>query len=191
MDKTRRNLLIVTTAVGGAAGVGAAVPFVASMWPSERAKAAGAPVVEDIANLQPGELRVVEWRGKPVFLMKRTKEMLDSIKQADGKVSDPQSKVKSQQPDYAVNEFRSAKPELMVLVGVCTHLGCSPKPKSAEEKAEMGADWAGGFYCPCHGSKFDLAGRVYKGSPAPINLEVPPYTLSDSMLTIGEEKKGA
>jgi ubiquinol-cytochrome c reductase iron-sulfur subunit len=193
VDKTRRTLVVATSLVGGAAGLGAAVPFVASMWPSERAKAAGAPVSEDIANLQPGELRIVEWRGKPVWVMKRTKEMLESIKQADAKVTDPQSKVGSQQPDYAKNEFRSLEPDLMVLVGVCTHLGCSPKQKSADDKAEMGADWGGGFYCPCHGSKFDLAGRVYKGSPAPINLEVPKYTLAGSMLTIGvdKESKGA
>ena len=193
VDKTRRTLVVATSLVGGAAGIGAAVPFVASMWPSERAKAAGAPVSEDIANLQPGELRIVEWRGKPVWVMKRTKEMLESIKQADSKVSDPQSKVSSQQPDYAKNEFSSPTPDLMVLVGVCTHLGCSPKQKSAEDKAEMGADWGGGFYCPCHGSKFDLAGRVYKGSPAPINLEVPKYTLAGTTLTIGvdKESKGA
>jgi ubiquinol-cytochrome c reductase iron-sulfur subunit len=193
VDKTRRNLIIATSIAGGAAGVGAAVPFVWSMWPSERAKAAGAPVDIDISKLAPGELGIFEWRGKPVWVMKRTKEMLEAIKQADSKVSDPQSKVK-QQPDYAKNEFRSAKPDLMVLVGVCTHLGCSPKPKSAEDKAEMGADWNGGFYCPCHGSKFDFAGRVYKGSPAPTNLEVPPYMFaSETTLVVGEdgEKKGA
>jgi ubiquinol-cytochrome c reductase iron-sulfur subunit len=193
VDKTRRNLVIATSIVGGAAGVGAAIPFVASMWPSERAKAAGAPVEVDISRLAPGELGVYEWRGKPVWVMKRTQEMLAAIKQADAQVSDPQSKVK-QQPDYATNEFRSAKPELMVLVGVCTHLGCSPKEKAADAKAEMGADWPGGFYCPCHGSKFDLAGRVFKGSPAPINLEVPPYEfVSDNTLVIGEDKqkKGA
>ena len=193
VDKTRRNLIVATSVVGGAASLGAAVPFVASMWPSERAKAAGAPVDIDISRLAPGELGVFEWRGKPVWIMKRTQEMLQAIKQADGKVTDPNSKV-DQQPGYAKNEFRSAKPDLMVLVGVCTHLGCSPKLKSAEDKAEMGADWGGGFYCPCHGSKFDLAGRVYKGSPAPINLEVPPYAyLSDSTLVIGEdkEKKGS
>jgi ubiquinol-cytochrome c reductase iron-sulfur subunit len=126
INKTRRNLVVATSIVGGAASVGAAVPFVASMWPSERAKAAGAPVEVDISRLAPGELGVFEWRGKPVWVMKRTKEMLEAIKQADSKVSDPQSKVK-QQPDYAKNEFRSAKPDLMVLVGVCTHLGCSPK----------------------------------------------------------------
>jgi ubiquinol-cytochrome c reductase iron-sulfur subunit len=194
IDKTRRNLVVATSLVGGAAGLGAAVPFVASMWPSERAKAAGAPVEVDISRLAPGELGVFEWRGKPVWVMKRTKEMLDAIKQADSKVSDPQSQVK-QQPDYAKNEFRSAKPDLMVLVGVCTHLGCSPKEKPADAKAEMGPDWPGGFYCPCHGSKFDFAGRVFKGSPAPTNLEVPPYEfLSDSTLVIGEDKlqkKGA
>ena len=193
VDKTRRNIIIATSVAGGAAGVGAAIPFVASMLPSERAKAAGAPVEVDISRLAPGELGIYEWRGKPVWVMKRTKEMLDAIKKADDKVSDPLSKVSSQQPSYAANEFRSTTPDLMVLVGVCTHLGCSPKPKSPEDKAEMGADWNGGFYCPCHGSKFDLAGRVYKGSPAPTNLEVPRYTLSESTLVIGEdkEKKGA
>ena len=193
VDKTRRNLIVATSVAGGVTAAGAAVPFVASWWPSERAKAAGAPVEVDISHIAPGELGVFEWRGKPVWVMKRTKEMLDAIKQADAKVSDPQSRV-DQQPGYAKNEFRSIKPELMVLVGVCTHLGCSPKHKSAEEKAEMGADWTGGFYCPCHGSKFDFAGRVYKGSPAPINLEVPPYEyVSEGTLVIGEdkEKKGA
>jgi ubiquinol-cytochrome c reductase iron-sulfur subunit len=193
VDKTRRNLVVATSAVGGAASIGAAVPFVASMWPSERAKAAGAPVEVDISKLAPGELGVFEWRGKPVWVMKRTPPMLEGIQQADARLSDPQSKV-PQQPRYATNEFRAAKPELLVLVGVCTHLGCSPQYKPATDKAEMGADWSGGFYCPCHGSKFDLAGRVYKGSPAPTNLEVPPYTyVSDSTLLIGEDKetKGA
>lgn len=193
VDRTRRALIVASSAVGGVAAAGAAVPFVASMWPSERAKAAGAPVEYDISRLVPGELAVVEWRGKPVWVMKRTKEMLEAIKQADARCSDPGSQV-DQQPDYAKNEFRSIKPDLMVLVGVCTHLGCSPKEKSAEEKAEMGADWPGGFYCPCHGSKFDLAGRVFKGSPAPKNLEVPPYEyVSENTLVIGEDKgkKGA
>jgi len=193
VDKNRRNLLIATSAVGGAASVGAAVPFVISMWPSERAKAAGAPVTEDIANLQPGELKVVEWRGKPVWIFRRSKEMLDSLKGLGARLSDPTSKA-SEQPDYAKNEYRSAKPELMVMEGVCTHLGCSPQLKSADAKGEMGADWTGGFYCPCHGSKFDFAGRVFRGAPAPTNLKVPPYTfLSDSTIVIGEdkEKKGA
>ena len=193
VDKTRRNLLIATSIVGGAAGAGAAVPFVISMWPSERAKAAGAPVTEDIANLQPGELKVVEWRGKPVWVLRRTKEMLDSLKAVANRLTDPDSK-HSEQPAYAKNEYRSARPELMVMEGVCTHLGCSPQLKLADAKAEMGADWVGGFYCPCHGSKFDYAGRVFKGAPAPTNLKVPPYTFtSEIALLIGEdkEKKGA
>jgi ubiquinol-cytochrome c reductase iron-sulfur subunit len=193
MDKTRRNLIIATSAVGGAASLGVAVPFVWSMWPSERAKAAGGPVEADISALAPGELMIVEWRSKPVWVMRRTKEMLEDLKKVDGKVTDPTSSV-PEQPDYAKNEYRSIKPEVLVLVGICTHLGCSPKPKSAEDKAEMGAEWGGGFYCPCHGSKFDLAGRVYKGSPAPKNLEVPKYTfLSDTKILIGEDKqsKGA
>ena len=193
MDKTRRNLIIATSAVGGAAALGVAVPFAWSMWPSERAKAAGGPVEADISALAPGEMMIVEWRSKPVWVMRRTKEMLEGLKKVDGKVTDPTSSV-PEQPDYAKNEYRSIKPEVLVLVGICTHLGCSPKPKSAEDKAEMGAEWAGGFYCPCHGSKFDLAGRVYKGSPAPKNLEVPKYTfLSDNKILIGEDKqsKGA
>ncbi len=190
-DKTRRNLIVATSALGGAATVGAAVPFVVSWFPSERAKAAGAPIEVDLSKLTPGELGIFEWRGKPVWVMKRTPDMLAGIKAADNKCTDPNSQV-PQQPAAAQNEFRSLKPDLMVLVGVCTHLGCSPKEKPADDKAEMGADWTGGFYCPCHGSKFDLAGRVFKGSPAPKNLVVPPYTyLSSSLILIGEEKKGA
>jgi len=190
-DTTRRNLIVATAAVGGAAGAGAAVPFVASWFPSERAKAAGAPIEVDISNLAPGELGIYEWRGKPVWVFRRDKEMLGSIKKDDSKVSDPNSEL-PQQPPYAKNEYRSIKEEIMVVVGVCTHLGCSPKEKGADAKAEMGADWNGGFYCPCHGSKFDFAWRVYKGVPAPTNLEVPPYTyLSESKILIGDDKKGA
>ena len=190
-DSTRRNLIVATAAVGGAAGAAAAIPFAWSMWPSERAKAAGAPVEADISHIAPGELAVVEWRGKPVWIMRRTKEMLDAVRKSDDKVSDPKSEVAAQ-PEYAKNENRSRKPEYLVLVGICSHLGCSPQAKSAEAKAEMGESWNGGFYCPCHGSKFDLAGRVYKGSPAPINLEVPPHAyLSDTKLLIGEDKQGA
>src|ERR1700740_2343901 len=189
IDRTRRNLLVATSVVGGAASVGAAAPFVASMWPSERAKAAGAPVEVDISRIAPGRRGVIEWGGKPVWVLRRSEEMLQAIKQVDARVSDPKSDV-DQQPKYAANEFRSVKPELLVLVGVCTHLGCSPQLKTAEAKAEMGADWNGGFYCPCHGSKFDLAGRVYRGSPAPTNLVVPPYEfLSDNTLMIGEDKE--
>jgi len=191
VDKTRRNLVVATSVVGGVASVGAAVPFVTSMWPSERAKAAGAPVEVDISSVAPGELKVVEWRGKPVWILRRTEKMLESIKKSDPRVTDPKSEVQHQ-PPYAQNEYRSRKPGVMVVVGVCTHLGCSPKEKSASDTAEMGADWLGGFYCPCHGSKFDFAGRVYKGSPAPTNLIVPPYEyLSDSTLLIGTDKKGA
>jgi ubiquinol-cytochrome c reductase iron-sulfur subunit len=193
IDKTRRTLVLATSAVGGAASLGAAVPFVLSMWPSERAKAAGAPVEAEIAALQPGELKVFEWRGKPVWVLRRTKEMLDSLKAVSSRLSDPDSK-HSEQPGYATNEYRSQKPELMVMEGVCTHLGCSPQIRLADAKAEMGPDWVGGFYCPCHGSKFDYAGRVFKGAPAPTNLKVPPYTFtSEVALLIGEdkEKKGA
>ena len=189
VDKTRRNLVVATSLVGGAATVGAAVPFAASMWPSERARAAGAPVEVDISRLGPGELAVIEWRGKPVWVIRRTKEMLESLKSAEGRLSDPASRA-SEQPTYAENAYRSAKPELMVMEGVCTHLGCSPQLKNAEAKGEMGADWVGGFYCPCHGSKFDYAGRVFRGAPAPTNLKVPPYTfVSETTLVIGEDEK--
>ena len=193
VDKKRRNLVVATSVVGGVAGVAAALPFAASMLPSDRAKAAGAPVEVDLSKLAPGEMAVIEWRGKPVWVIRRTKEMLESLKAVTAKLTDPASK-SSEQPKYAENEYRSQQPDVMVMEGVCTHLGCSPQLKSAEAKAEMGGDWAGGFYCPCHGSKFDLAGRVFRGAPAPTNLKVPPYTfLSDSTLLIGEdqEKKGA
>jgi ubiquinol-cytochrome c reductase iron-sulfur subunit len=191
VNKSRRNLVIATCAAGGAAGVAAAVPFAASWLPSERARAGGAPVVADISTLEPGQMMTVEWRSKPVWIIRRTKEMLEGLGQVDAKVSDPNSDV-PMQPEYAKNEFRSIKPEVLVVVGICTHLGCSPQSKPAEDKAEMGADWAGGFLCPCHGSKFDLAGRVYKGAPAPVNLEVPKYTyLSDTRILIGDDTKGA
>lgn len=191
IDKTRRNLVLVTSVAGGAASLGAAVPFVASMLPSERTKAAGAPVEVDISTIAPGELKVFEWRGKPVWVIRRTKEMVESLKVSASRLTDPGSSA-SQQPEYAKNETRSLKPEVMVMEGVCTHLGCSPQMKTAEAKAEMGAEWAGGFYCACHGSKFDLAGRVFRGAPAPTNLPVPPHVfLSDSTLLIGDDKKGA
>jgi ubiquinol-cytochrome c reductase iron-sulfur subunit len=192
VNKTRRNLVVATSAVGAAAGVAAAIPFAASMLPSEKAKAAGAPVEVDLAAMVPGELKVIEWRGKPVWVIRRTKEMIESLKAAAPRLVDPESK-SSKQPAYAKNENRSEKPEWMVMEGVCTHLGCSPQLRTADAKAEMGADWVGGFYCPCHGSKFDLAGRVFRGAPAPTNLVVPPYTLSETRLVIGEDKenKGA
>ena len=191
VNTARRNLVIATCAAGGAASVAAAVPFAASWLPSERAKAGGAPVEADISKLEPGQIMTVEWRSKPVWIVRRTKEMLDSVTSVEGKVSDPDSDV-PMQPEYAKNAFRSIKPEVLVLVGICSHLGCSPQMKPADAKAEMGAEWAGGFYCACHGSRFDLAGRVFRGAPAPTNLVVPPYTfLSDSTLLIGEDKKGA
>ncbi len=192
MDCGRRRLVVATAAVGGAGAVGALVPFVSSLLPSERAKAAGAPVEVDISKLEPGQMMTVEWRGKPVWIINRNKDMLDAVKAVDGEVADPKSE-KNQQPAYAQNETRSIKPEIMVAVGICTHLGCSPSQKFKKGAEEgMAADWKGGFLCPCHGSTFDFAGRVFKNKPAPTNLEVPPHVyLSDSRILIGEDKKGA
>jgi len=192
VDKGKRGFLIgATGVVGGIAAGATAVPFVGSMLPSERAKAAGAPVEVDISKLAPGEMQIVEYRGKPVWILNRTKEMLEGIKKSEPKVSDPKSK-DSKQPDYAKNEFRSIKPEIAVIEGVCSHLGCSPQFKSVEAKADMGMEWNGGFFCPCHGSKFDFAGRVFSGSPAPINLEIPKYKfVGDNKVIIGDDNKGA
>jgi ubiquinol-cytochrome c reductase iron-sulfur subunit len=165
---------------------------VSGFQPSERAKAAGAPVEVDIAALKPGEKVTVEWRGKPVWILRRTPEMLESLKKTDALVADPKSSRKAYPtPDYARNEYRSIKPEVWVGVGICTHLGCSPTDKlQAGPQPSLPDDWQGGFLCPCHGSTFDLAGRVYKNKPAPDNLEVPPYKyLSDTRLLIGEENK--
>ncbi len=191
VDCGRRRLIVATATVGGAAGIVAAVPFVASMLPSERAKSAGAPVEVDFGKLAAGEMMTVEWRGKPVWIINRTKEMLASLKKIDDKVSDPNSD-KQMQPEYCKNETRSIKPEYMVVVGICTHLGCSPTEK-LKTGAESGVepDWPGGFFCPCHGSTFDLAGRVYKGKPAPDNLEVPAHKyLSDTKIVIGIGQDG-
>jgi len=190
VDCGRRRLLVATAAAGGVAGVAVAVPFVASMLPSERAKAAGAPVEVDISKLAPGQMMTVEWRGKPVWIINRTKEQLESLAKLGDKLADPKS-AKNMQPDYARNETRSIKPEILVAVGICTHLGCSPTEKF-KTGAESGidADWQGGFLCPCHGSTFDLAGRVYKSKPAPDNLEIPPHMyLGEAKLVIGEDKK--
>ena len=177
--------------MGGVAAAAVAVPFVSSMLPSERAKAAGAPVEADVGKIEPGAMITVEWRGKPVWIVNRTQEMLDMLAQHDSQLSDPMSEVASQQPDYCDNPGRSIKSNLAVLVGICTHLGCSPSPK-LQANGDMGTDWPGGFFCPCHGSKFDLAGRVFKGSPAPINLAVPPHKyLSDNVVLIGEDGQGA
>ena len=190
--RKRRFLLAATSVAGGVAGVAVAVPFVASMNPSARARAAGAPVEVDLSRVEPGMMVTVEWRGQPVWIVHRTREMIDSLPKLDGAVVDPGSSM-PMQPDYAKNEVRSIKPEYLVLVGICTHLGCSPSQKLAPgTESGLGDEWPGGFFCPCHGSKFDLAGRVYKGVPAPVNLRVPPYTyLSDTRLLIGDDSKGA
>jgi ubiquinol-cytochrome c reductase iron-sulfur subunit len=190
VDCGRRRLLVATAAAGGVAGVAVAVPFVASMLPSERAKAAGAPVEVDISKLTPGQMITVEWRGKPVWVINRTKEQLESLKALGDKLADPKSE-KNMQPDYARNETRSIKPEILVAVGICTHLGCSPSEKfKTGAESGVSADWPGGFFCACHGSIFDLAGRVYKSKPAPDNLEIPPHMyLGDTKLVIGEDKK--
>jgi ubiquinol-cytochrome c reductase iron-sulfur subunit len=195
LDQGKRNFLIAATGVTGgvAAGVSGLYPFAASMLPSERARAAGAPVEADIGGLAPGEMTRVEWRGKPVWIVRRTPEMLDTIKQNEDKVADPKSdRNRELTPDYARNEFRSIKPEYLVVVGICSHLGCSPVDKFKAQPEAFETDWKGGFYCPCHGSLFDLAGRVYKNKPAPDNLTVPPHTfLSDTRILIGEDQKGA
>jgi ubiquinol-cytochrome c reductase iron-sulfur subunit len=184
----RRRFLTAATTVVGAVGAGfALVPFVSSMQPSAKARAAGAPVRADISKLEPGQMIRVKWRGKPVWLVSRTEEMLASLTTLTSKLRDPDS-VEPQQPEYAQNEYRSRKPELLVTVGICTHLGCSPTYRPDVGAVDLGSDWLGGFFCPCHGSKFDLAGRVYSGVPAPLNLVVPPYRfLSDNELVIGED----
>lgn len=190
MDCGRRRLLLWTAGAGGAATVAAVVPFVATFAPSERAKAAGAPTEVDISKLEPGQMLTVEWRGKPVWIINRTKEMLESLKKTAGEVSDPNSD-KPMQPDYAKNETRSIKPEILVAVGICTHLGCSPTDKfKTGPESGIAPDWPGGFFCPCHGSTFDLAGRVYKSKPAPDNLEIPPHKyLAETRILIGEDGK--
>lgn len=191
VDKNRRRTLIAWTGAAGAvAGIGVAVPFVMSMFPSERARAAGAPVEVDLSKIEPGMIITEEWRGQPVWVLHRTEAMIERVPETDNAVADPKSR-QPMQPDYARNELRSIKPDYLVLVGICTHLGCSPSQKlEVGEASGLGADWNGGFFCPCHGSKFDLAGRVYKGVPAPTNLLVPPHTyLSDTRLLIGEDSK--
>ena len=187
-DNERRRMLTTVTTGVGLVGAGAlAVPFVASMAPSARAKAAGAPVEVDISRLSEGQMLAVEWRGKPVWIIRRTPEMLEDLAQIREKLSDPDSEVETQQPAYAKNKYRSIKPEVLVVLGVCTHLGCAPTKKFEQGKASgVSDDWVGGFFCPCHGSSFDLAGRVYRNVPAPTNLEVPPYSfLSDDRVLIG------
>lgn len=190
IDEKRRDFLIKASTTMGAVGVlAAAVPFVASMLPSEDVSEAGAPIKVDISQLKPGAQLTVMWRGKPIWIIHRTPEAIQSLSVDENLLRDPQSTVE-QQPDYAKNRFRSIKPEILVLVGICTHLGCIPTYRP--DRATVEPDWPGGFYCSCHGSKFDLAGRVFKGVPAPINLEVPSYTfVNDTTLLIGVDPKKA
>ncbi|MEH6585662.1 MAG: ubiquinol-cytochrome c reductase iron-sulfur subunit [Halioglobus sp.] len=188
----RKFLTAATSAVGVAGVVGIAVPFVGSWNPSAKAKAAGAPVKADIGKIEPGQMIVVEWRGKPVYVMRRTPSQLEDLSKLDDSLKDPQSEI-SDQPDYITDIGRAIRPELLVLVGLCTHLGCAPKFRPEVGAADLGGDeWLGGFFCPCHGSKFDLAGRVYSGVPASKNLEVPPYSFEgDNVLVIGVDSEAA
>ena len=188
-DPKRRYLLAATTVMGGIGIVATAAPFLISLAPSERAKAAGAPVEVDISKLEPGQKIDVEWRGKVVWIINRTPAMLQSLPKLDARVADPKSEA-AQQPAYARNETRSIKPAVWIAVGICTHLGCSPTFRPEIAPADLGPDWLGGFFCPCHQSKFDLAGRVFKGVPAPTNLVIPPHRYaSDTRVVIGEDTK--
>ncbi len=192
LDSSKRTWLIASSCAGAAGAVALATPFVSSFAPSERAKAAGAAVEVDISSLKPGEKATVEWRGKPVWIMRRTPEQLASLKKTDGEVADPKSeRTAFPTPEYARNETRSIKPEVLVVIGICTHLGCSPGDKfTPGAQPSLPDNWQGGFLCACHGSTFDLAGRVFKNKPAPDNLEVPPHMyLADTKLLIGDDKK--
>lgn len=192
LAEDRRRLLIATSGAGIVAAAASAVPFVASLTPSDRARAAGAPVEADVGKLAPGEMMTVEWRGKPVWILRRTPAMLAALEGHEARLADPGSEER-QQPDYATNRPRSIRPEFLVVVGICTHLGCSPSEKFAPGATSgIGDDWPGGFLCPCHGSIFDLAGRVFRSQPAPTNLEVPPHKwLSASTVLIGEDDASA
>ncbi|HHI76050.1 MAG TPA: ubiquinol-cytochrome c reductase iron-sulfur subunit [Gammaproteobacteria bacterium] len=191
VDLKKRRFLTATTAVVGAVGAGfAAVPFIASWSPSERAKAAGAPEEADVSKLEPGALLRVKWRGKVCWVVHRTEQMLKDLPTLDDMLTDPASEV-PQQPEYCKNPARSIKPEYWVAIGICTHLGCSPTYRPEVAPPDLGPDWKGGFFCPCHGSRFDMAGRVYKGSPAPTNLVIPPHKyLSDTRILIGVDSEG-
>lgn len=191
-DKRRRFLTVATSAVAAAGVVAVAVPFLGSWNPSAKAKAAGAPVKADIGRLEPGQMVVVEWRGKPVYVVRRTPEMLAALESIDGSLKDPDSVI-SKQPGYISGRERSIQPELLVVEGLCTHLGCAPKYRPEVGAADLGGDeWIGGFFCPCHGSKFDLAGRVFSGVPASTNLVVPPYSFeSENVVVIGVDAEAA
>lgn len=193
VNKGRRRLLIGATSAAGAVGaIGVAVPFVASWNPSAKAKAAGAPVKADISKLEPGQQMIVEWRGKPVWVVRRTEEALANLEKLNGQLADPSSE-KPQQPAYIPGtSARSLRPEIMVMVGICTHLGCSPTYRPEVAPDDMGPEWLGGFFCPCHGSRFDLSGRVYAGVPAPTNLVIPPHSyLDNNTLVIGVDTETA
>jgi ubiquinol-cytochrome c reductase iron-sulfur subunit len=191
-EKKRRFLIVATSAAGAVAAGGVAVPFLGSWFPSARALAAGAPVQVDVARIEAGQQITVEWRGKPVWVLRRTPQMLAQLEKNDALLADPQSK-SSKQPEYVKGPARSIKPEVFVAVGVCTHLGCSPSlKKEVGAASDMGADWPGGYYCPCHNSRFDLAARVFKGAPAPTNLDIPPHRyVNDGLIVVGEDSKGA
>jgi len=186
---TRRHFLTVATAVtAGAGAVATAVPFVASFQPSARAQALGAPVERDVSKLEPGAMVKAEWRGKAIYIVRRTSPMLEKLDEISNLLADPNSEDTEQQPPYAMNEYRSIKPEYLIVEGVCTHLGCAPTARFELGPADLGADWPGGFFCPCHGSKFDLAGRVFKSVPAPKNLKVPPHRyVNDTTILIGAD----
>ncbi len=186
-DLSRRKFL--TVALGAVAGTGAAftaVPFLSTWAPSERVRAAGAPAKFDLSKLQPGQMATIVWRKQPVYIVNRPKDVTAKLAEHDSRLKDPQS-AESQQPDYAKNGSRSVRDDLLVLIGTCTHLGCLPKQRFEPGDATLGADWPGGFYCPCHGSRFDLAGRVFNGSPASLNLRIPPYHVDGNLLTVGED----
>ncbi|NOY66033.1 MAG: ubiquinol-cytochrome c reductase iron-sulfur subunit [Gammaproteobacteria bacterium] len=190
--KRRHFLTAATTIIGGGGIVVASVPFISYMLPSARARNAGAPIVADFSKLKPGQQMTLQWRKKPIWILRRTEKNLADLKEASlrKKLTDPDSGVSSQQPEYAVNEFRSINPEYLVTIALCTHLGCIPTYRPDVGPADLGMDWVGGYFCPCHGSKFDFSGRVFRGSPAPTNLVIPPYHfLSETVVEIGGEKE--
>lgn len=190
VNTARRRFLVTATSVVGAAGaVGAAVPFVGSWFPSAKARAAGAPVKVNISKIEPGQQMIAQWRGQPVFIVRRTPEILSSLSKLIGELSDPDSK-DSIQPAYVDPVVRSIRPDILLLIGICTHLGCSPTFRPEVAPVDLGKDWVGGYFCPCHGSRYDLAGRVYKAQPAPLNLPVPPHSYeSDSIIVIGVDQE--
>ena len=186
-NSRRRFLTTAATVVGGAGAVATAIPFIANLTPSEKAKALGAPIEVDLSDLAPGQLKIEKWQGKPIWILRRGEKTLEELPELNDKLRDPDSEV-DQQPPYAKNLYRSIEPEYLIVIGLCTHLGCSPKYVPENEENNLGEDWKGGFFCPCHGSRFDLAGRVFTGVPAPSNLVVPPYQfISDTRILIGDD----